>query len=133
MDGTLTRDENLADTVGLQVAFAAYKKLASLKPQTKLPGLENVTNDQLFFIEFAHVSSISLNFIEVYENFEYFLWWNMTAKFCEVADVLSSSPSSMIFEYIVGGTMSNHFFPLYIVNGRFGRLYMSQQTFLPII
>ncbi|XP_031846127.2 membrane metallo-endopeptidase-like 1 isoform X1 [Nomia melanderi] len=54
VDGKLTEDENLADAVGVQVAFAAYKKLASQKPQTKLPGLENVTDDQLFFIEFAH-------------------------------------------------------------------------------
>ncbi|XP_043251661.1 endothelin-converting enzyme homolog [Colletes gigas] len=54
LDGNLTKTENLADSVGIQVAFAAYQILAKEKPQTKLPGLENVTNDELFFLAFAN-------------------------------------------------------------------------------
>ncbi|KZC09919.1 Membrane metallo-endopeptidase-like 1 [Dufourea novaeangliae] len=54
LDGKLTEDENLADSVGVQVAFSAYKKLAQQKPDTKLSGLENLTSDQLFFLEFAN-------------------------------------------------------------------------------
>ncbi|XP_076628977.1 neprilysin isoform X2 [Colletes latitarsis] len=54
LDGNLTKTENLADSVGVQVAFAAYQKLAKEKPQMKLPGLENVTNDELFFLAFAN-------------------------------------------------------------------------------
>ncbi|XP_054002612.1 neprilysin-4-like isoform X1 [Hylaeus anthracinus] len=54
LDGNLTKDENLADSVGLQVAYSAYKKLTKGKPETKLPGLEDVTNDELFFLAFAN-------------------------------------------------------------------------------
>lgn len=46
----------MADSSGVHIAYAAYKKLAKQKPQTKLPGLENVSDDELFFLAFANVS-----------------------------------------------------------------------------
>ncbi|XP_076238922.1 endothelin-converting enzyme homolog [Calliopsis andreniformis] len=54
VDGNLTESENIADSIGLQVAFSAYKKIANQKPQSKLPGLENVSDDHLFFLAFAN-------------------------------------------------------------------------------
>lgn len=61
MDGNLTESENIADSIGIQVAFAAYKKVASQKLQTRLPGFENISNEKLFFLTFANVSIISDN------------------------------------------------------------------------
>lgn len=46
----------MADSIGVQIAYSTYKKIAKQKPQTKLPGLGNITNDELFFLSFANVS-----------------------------------------------------------------------------
>nr|XP_033333845.1 membrane metallo-endopeptidase-like 1 isoform X1 [Megalopta genalis] len=54
LDGELTENENLADSVGAHVAYSAYKRLAEHKSEMKLPGLEHLTDDQLFFLEFAN-------------------------------------------------------------------------------
>ncbi|PBC33753.1 Membrane metallo-endopeptidase [Apis cerana cerana] len=54
LNGYLTEDENMADSIGIQIAYSTYKKIAKQKPQTKLPGLENITNDELFFLSFAN-------------------------------------------------------------------------------
>ncbi|XP_075234061.1 neprilysin-11-like isoform X2 [Lycorma delicatula] len=56
VDGNLTLGENLADNGGLKDAFYGFQKLKQEKPETerKLPGLEEFTSDQLFYIGFAH-------------------------------------------------------------------------------
>lgn len=43
--------------MGLQASFRAYQRREREcgKPDTVLPGLEEVTNDQLFFLSFANV------------------------------------------------------------------------------
>jgi predicted metalloendopeptidase len=50
--------ENIADNGGIKLSYLAYKKLEQRTLNTgnnlPLPGL-NYTNDQLFFIAFAHV------------------------------------------------------------------------------
>lgn len=66
LNGYLTEDENMADSIGIQIAYSTYKKIAKQKPQTKLPGLENITNDELFFLSFANVSYL----IKYWNNFE---------------------------------------------------------------
>ncbi|XP_015117492.1 membrane metallo-endopeptidase-like 1 [Diachasma alloeum] len=53
--GRKTRGENIADTTGLHSVFEAYRKLRAKKgkPDAKLPGFEEYTDDQMFFISFA--------------------------------------------------------------------------------
>ncbi len=43
------------DFLGLQAAFAAYRKAHVGETKSPLPGLEAFTDDQLFFISFARV------------------------------------------------------------------------------
>ncbi|CAL7934008.1 unnamed protein product [Xylocopa violacea] len=54
LDGNLTEDENLADSIGVQIAYSAFKKVTKQKEQTVLPGLEHISNDELFFLSFAN-------------------------------------------------------------------------------
>lgn len=54
LDGNLTEDENIADSMGIQLALAAYNKAQEKTTQFKLPGLEDLSNDQLFFLSFAN-------------------------------------------------------------------------------
>ncbi|GLV32978.1 Neprilysin 2 [Carabus blaptoides fortunei] len=49
-----SQDENIADIVGLNLAFAAYTQVKHRDVKVKLPGLERYTPDQLFFISFAN-------------------------------------------------------------------------------
>ncbi|KAI0413529.1 hypothetical protein F5X98DRAFT_366492 [Xylaria grammica] len=53
VNGAFTLPENLADTGGLLTAYDAWKKLDDGCPQQGLPGLEQFTRDQLFFIAFG--------------------------------------------------------------------------------
>ncbi|EGI67062.1 Endothelin-converting enzyme 1 [Acromyrmex echinatior] len=55
--GNQTAGENIADTMGLEAAFKAYQRREREcgKPNTVLPGQENLTNDQLFFLSFANL------------------------------------------------------------------------------
>ncbi|RZF32454.1 hypothetical protein LSTR_LSTR013398 [Laodelphax striatellus] len=54
VNGLLTLGENMADNGGLQQAYLAYKKsLENGNLDFKLPGFENYTSDQLFFMGFA--------------------------------------------------------------------------------
>ncbi|XP_012285153.1 neprilysin-1 [Orussus abietinus] len=56
-DGRSTERENTADTTGIFATFAAFRHRARLrnKPFKKLPGLEHLTDDQLFFLSFANI------------------------------------------------------------------------------
>ncbi|XP_063974161.1 membrane metallo-endopeptidase-like 1 isoform X2 [Diachasmimorpha longicaudata] len=55
--GRKTRGENIADTTGLHSVFEAYRKLRAKKgtPDEKLPGFEDYTDEQMFFMSFAFV------------------------------------------------------------------------------
>ncbi|KAK8773027.1 hypothetical protein V5799_012440 [Amblyomma americanum] len=58
INGTRTLEENVADTIGLQVALNAYSKLLEEdcdNNDTRLEGLEMFTGKQLFFIGRAMV------------------------------------------------------------------------------
>ena len=52
---SLTTEENIADTTGIQVVFEAFRK-QNTRDSLRLPGLEEYTDEQLFFISFAAVS-----------------------------------------------------------------------------
>uniref|UniRef100_A0A7E4W637 Peptidase_M13 domain-containing protein n=1 Tax=Panagrellus redivivus TaxID=6233 RepID=A0A7E4W637_PANRE len=59
IDGRQTLEENMADNVGLMLAYNAYKKKHSKHPgyvESALPGLEKLTLDQIFFITAASTS-----------------------------------------------------------------------------
>ena len=61
--GKQTLGENIADNGGLKAAYYAYKQLIHEqalhrihdKRNLPLPGLQHLTNDQLFFISFSQV------------------------------------------------------------------------------
>ncbi|XP_039304959.1 endothelin-converting enzyme 1 [Solenopsis invicta] len=55
--GNKTIGDNIADTMGLEAAFRAYERREREcgKKDTVLPGHEDITNDQLFFLSFANL------------------------------------------------------------------------------
>ncbi|XP_011689428.1 PREDICTED: neprilysin-like [Wasmannia auropunctata] len=55
--GNQTARENIADTMGIEAAFRAYQRREREcgKSDTVLPGLEDLTSDQLFFLSFANL------------------------------------------------------------------------------
>lgn len=55
--GFNTQGENIADNGGLRAAYEAYKKRQAMSStmHQRLPGLPDVTTDQLFFLGFAQV------------------------------------------------------------------------------
>lgn len=57
MNGVTTQGENIADNGGMRQAFLAYKKyVAENGPDQRLPGLQQFSPEQLFFLGFANVS-----------------------------------------------------------------------------
>jgi predicted metalloendopeptidase len=56
MNGITTQGENMADNGGMRQAFVAYKKyVADNGPDQRLPGLQQFSPEQLFFLGFATV------------------------------------------------------------------------------
>jgi endothelin-converting enzyme len=54
VNGTLTLDENIADAGGVSSSFEAWKKWEAEKGKAKnLPGLQDFTHEQLFFIKWG--------------------------------------------------------------------------------
>lgn len=49
-----TQDENIADLIGLDLAFSAFSN--SKEFHNKLPELQNFSEDQYFFLSYASVS-----------------------------------------------------------------------------
>jgi endothelin-converting enzyme len=56
LNGKLTLGENIADAGGLNAAFRAWKGRESVtgRPDAGLPGLEEFSNEQLFFLAYAN-------------------------------------------------------------------------------
>lgn len=51
-------DENIADNGGLREALLAYRKfVADHGEEPKLPGLEEFSNEQIYYLAFANVST----------------------------------------------------------------------------
>jgi endothelin-converting enzyme len=55
INGELTQGENVADTGGLSAAFTAWQKSNEAEPNQLLPGLEEYTREQLFYLAFGGV------------------------------------------------------------------------------
>ncbi|KAL5396158.1 hypothetical protein PMIN02_003414 [Paraphaeosphaeria minitans] len=55
INGELTQGENVADTGGLSAAFAAWQKRNEAEPNQLLPGLEEYTREQLFYLSFGGI------------------------------------------------------------------------------
>lgn len=53
VNGERTLSENIADNGAIRGAFKAFRSMEYNTPQVALPGLENFTSEQLFFISFA--------------------------------------------------------------------------------
>lgn len=61
VSGSKTKNENIADAGGLNIAYEAFKKYERFKSEwEKLPGFENYTTGQLFFIAFGGVSVLDI-------------------------------------------------------------------------
>lgn len=57
----MTLDENIADNGGLREALWAYRKFVEDHgEEPKLPGLENFSNEQIYFLAFANVSKYKI-------------------------------------------------------------------------
>jgi len=55
LNGRKTQEEDVADNVGLRQAFRAYKLyVATNGVEPKLPGLEEFTSEQIFFLSYAN-------------------------------------------------------------------------------
>ncbi len=63
LNGRLTLNENIADSSGLEIAFAAYQNLKKnqMKKPSGLPQMGEYTTEQLFFLSFAQVSHFYKN------------------------------------------------------------------------
>ncbi|KAI6242254.1 Neprilysin-1 [Aphelenchoides fujianensis] len=62
VNGALTRDENVADNVGLRQAYHAYHQYLDKhgKHEAAWPGFKNYTDDQMFFLSFANLLCTSM-------------------------------------------------------------------------
>ncbi|XP_065061468.1 endothelin-converting enzyme homolog [Rhopilema esculentum] len=56
MNGKLSCGENIADNGGVKIAYQAFRKHLRNDPETKaLPGLQHLSDDQLFYISFSKI------------------------------------------------------------------------------
>ena len=64
VDGALTAGENIADNGGVREAYLAYRNWIQSNnggsEEARLPGLEQYTPDQLFFLGYGNVSIFDL-------------------------------------------------------------------------
>ena len=64
VNGENTQGENIADNGGIHEAFKAYQNsVANLGPEGSLPGLDQYTPEQLFFLSYAQVTNVTENLI----------------------------------------------------------------------
>lgn len=56
LNGVTSLGENIADYGGVREAFTAYRSYISMRgADPPLPGLENFTSEQIFFLSYANV------------------------------------------------------------------------------
>ena len=59
----------MADTTGIQAVFEAWRKQNKIEGSLKLPGFEEFTEEQLYFISFAAVSRLQFFFSIIYYTY----------------------------------------------------------------
>ncbi|VDN52138.1 unnamed protein product [Dracunculus medinensis] len=89
VNGKLTQGENIADNGGVKEAYRAYRKYIRKKgsEESRLPGFEKFSNDQIFFLSYAH------------------FWCGHKKDAAAVQQVLTDEHSPEIFRVI--GVLSN--------------------------
>jgi predicted metalloendopeptidase len=100
-----TLGENLADNGGLSHAYRAYHSyLKKNGPEPKLPGFENFTSDQLFFIAFGSIwcETISADELESQIEFDEHSPNNVRV----IGSLQNSQEFSRAFECPVGSRMN---------------------------
>jgi len=61
----MTLDENIADNGGLREALLAYRKFVDdFGEEPKLPGFEQYSNEQMYYLAFANVSRYKCLFLK---------------------------------------------------------------------
>lgn len=89
VNGKLTQGENIADNGGVKEAYRAYRKYIKKlgKEEPRLPGLQQFSNDKIFFLSYAH------------------FWCGHKKDAAAVQQVLTDEHSPEIFRVI--GVLSN--------------------------
>ncbi|CAJ0584866.1 unnamed protein product, partial [Mesorhabditis spiculigera] len=89
VNGKLTQGENIADNGGVKEAFRAYRKYINTQgsEEPRLPGLQMFTNDQVFFLSYAH------------------FWCGHKKEAAAIQQVLTDEHSPELFR--VSGVLSN--------------------------
>ena len=72
INGVNTQGENIADNGGLHESFRAYvRSVESEGEDPQLPGLEQYSNEQLFFISYSQVNIIINGIKYILPNIRY--------------------------------------------------------------
>lgn len=50
-----TLGEDMADSLGVDIVFEALEEMEKEKNEPRLPGFEDLSNEQIFFLSFAKV------------------------------------------------------------------------------
>jgi endothelin-converting enzyme len=101
VNGRLTLGENIADAGGVNAAFKAWKLRAAETPNKNMAGLEDFTQDQLFFSKYALLYRFNANSIVSYAN-----WWCGVTRPQQALNLIYTDPHSPKEARILG-TMSN--------------------------
>ena len=91
VNGQLTLGENIADAGGLTASYAAWKDRDHEKPNPGLPGLEEFSKDQLFFIAYAN-------------------WWCGKVRPAQKVAYIYTDPHSPADKRIIGTTANSEAF-----------------------
>lgn len=105
LDGEITKDENIADSVGIEVAFAAFQKRKMMaRPQPKLPGLPNISDEQLFFLSYVNAWCASSR--KAYEEAIVNIDEHSPAKFRIIGSLANMDSFSKIFNCPIDSPMN---------------------------
>jgi endothelin-converting enzyme len=91
VNGKLTLGENIADAGGLTASYAAWKQRDKVNPNPSLPGLEEFSKDQLFFIAYSS-------------------WWCGKVRPAQKVNYIYSDPHSPSDKRVIGTTANSKAF-----------------------